>query len=95
MVRVYDGAHSIFEAHLKDLLTGHLDAAVTGLRLLLGQFLPEDLQLLNQVPLVLGHRETLCLLWELAGGHQNLLGLILHLVLTTKGHEMKRSNVKS
>lgn len=71
--------------HLKDLLSGHLDAAVACLRLLLGQLLPEDLELLNKVPLVLGHREALGLFWELSGGHQSLLGLILWLVLTTRG----------
>lgn len=68
--------------HLKDFLAGHLDAAVASLRLLLGQFLTEDLELLNKVSLVLGHREALGLLWELTGGHQSLLGLILQLVLT-------------
>lgn len=72
-----------FRPHLKDFLAGHLDAAVASLRLLLGQFLAEDLELLNKVSLVLGHREALGLLWELTGGHQSLLGLILQLVLTT------------
>lgn len=51
----------------------------------MGQFLAEDLKLLNKVSLVLGHREALGLLWELTGGHQSLLGLILQLVLTTEG----------
>lgn len=41
-------------SHLKDLLTGHLDATVARLRLLLGQLLPEDLQLLDKIPLVFG-----------------------------------------
>lgn len=61
------------------------------LRLLLGQFLAEDLELLNKVPLVLGHCEALGLLWKMTGGHQSLLGLILHLVLTTGG-ESERQN---
>lgn len=74
-----------FHPHLKDLLTGHFNAAVASLRLLLGQLLAEDLELLNEVSLVLGHRETLSLLWELTGGHKSLLGLILQLVLTTGG----------
>lgn len=74
-----------FPPHLKDLLTGHLDAAVASLRLLLGQFLAKDLELLNKVSLVLGHSEALGLLWELTRGHQSLLGLILQLVLTTGG----------
>lgn len=79
-----------FHPHLKDLLTGHLDAAVASLRLLLGQFLAEDFELLNKVSLVLGHSEALCLLWELTGGHQSLLGLILQLVLTTGGQTAGR-----
>lgn len=74
-----------FHRHLKYLLTGHLNAAVAGLRLLLRQFLAEDLELLNKVSLVLGHSEALGLLWELTRGHQSLLGLILQLVLTTGG----------
>ena len=77
--------------HLKDLLTGHLNAAVASLRLLLGQFLAEDLELLNKVSLVLGNREALSLLWELTRGHQSLLGLILQLVLTTEGQMTGRS----
>lgn len=74
-----------FPPHLKDLLAGHFNAAVASLRLLLGQLLAQDLELLNEVSLVLGHREALGLLWELTGGHQSLLGLILQLVLTTGG----------
>lgn len=66
-----------FHPHLEDLLTGHLDAAVASLGLLLGQFLAEDLELLNKISLVLGYREALGLLWELSRGHQSLLGLIL------------------
>lgn len=58
---------------------------MASLRLLLRQFLAEDLELLNKVSLVLGHREALSLLWELTRGHQSLLGLILQLVLTTGG----------
>lgn len=80
--------------HLEDLLAGHLDAAVASLRLLLGQFLAEDLELLNKVPLVLGHREALGLLWELTGGHQSLLGLILQLVLTTGEGEREKETVR-
>lgn len=79
-----------FRPHLEDLLAGHLDAAVSSLRLLLGQLLAEDLELLDQVPLVLGHREALGLLQELSGGHQSLLGLVLQLVLTTGGGERER-----
>lgn len=74
-----------FPTHLKDLLAGHLNATVAGLRLLLRQFLAKDLELLNKISLVLGHREALGLLGELTGGHQSLLGLILQLVLTTAG----------
>ena len=79
-----------FHPYLKDLLTGHLYAAVASLRLLLGQFLAENLELLNKVSLVFGHCEALCLLWELTRGHQSLLGLILQLVLTTEGQSSKR-----
>lgn len=75
----------LLEPHLKDLLTRHLDAAVAGLRLLLRQFLAENLELLNKVSLVLGHREALCLFRELTGGHQSLLDLLLQLVLATAG----------
>lgn len=74
-----------FHPHLEDLLAGHLNAAVASLGLLLGQLLAKDLELLNKVPLVLGHREALCLLRELTGGHQSLLGLILQLVLPAEG----------
>lgn len=83
--RRYDDTTELvsFHPHLEDLLAGYLDAAVAGLRLLLGQFLAEDLELLDKVPLVLGHREALGLLRELSRGHQSLLGLILQLVLTT------------
>lgn len=79
-----------FPTHLKDLLAGHLNATVAGLRLLLRQFLAKDLELLNKISLVLGHREALCLLGELTGGHQSLLGLILQLVLTTAGERSHR-----
>lgn len=79
-----------FHPYLKDLLTGHLNAAVASLRLLLGQFLAEDFELLNKVSLVLGHREALGLLWELTGGHQSLLDLLLQLVLTTEGRTAGR-----
>ena len=71
------------DAHLEDLLAAHLDAAVPGLGLLLGQLLSKDLQLLHKVPLVLGHGQALGLLGQLAGG-QDLLGrrLLLQLVQT-------------
>jgi len=59
--------------YLKYLFTADLDATVAGLGLLLGQLLPQDLQLLHQVPLVLGHRQALGLLGQLGGG-QRLLG---------------------
>lgn len=51
--------------YLKDFLPAHLDATVSGLRLLLRQLLPQHLQLLDKVPLVLGDRQTLSLLGEL------------------------------
>lgn len=38
--------------HLEDLLAGHLDATVSRLRLLQGQLVAEQLQLVDQVPLV-------------------------------------------
>lgn len=53
--------------YLKDLLAGHLDAAVPCLRLLLRKLLPEDLQLLHQVSFVLGHGETLCIVGQISG----------------------------
>lgn len=52
--------------YLKDLLTGHLDAAVPCLRLLLRQLLPEDFQLLHQVSFVFGHSETLCIIGQIS-----------------------------
>lgn len=39
-------------AHLKDLLSGHLDATVSRLRLLQRQLVTEQLQLVDQVSLV-------------------------------------------
>lgn len=83
-----------FHRHLKDLLAGHLNAAVASLGLLLGQFLAEDLELLNKVSLVLGNREALGLLWELTRGHQSLLGLFLQLVLTTGRHTKRERGRK-
>ena len=83
-----------FHTHLKDFFTGHFNAAVASLRLLLGQFLTEDLELLNKISLVLGHCEALCLIRELTRGHQSLLGLILHLVLTTDRHNTERTKEK-
>lgn len=77
-----EGITLIRRSHLKDLLAGHLYAAVACLGLLLGQLLAEDLQLLHQVPLVLGHREALGLLWQITWRHQCLLGLVLELGLT-------------
>lgn len=48
-------------AYLKYFLTAHLNAAMTGLRLLMRQFLSQDLQLVHQVPLVFGDGQALCL----------------------------------
>ena len=72
--------------YLEDLLPADLDAAVARLRLLLRQLLAQDLQLLHQVPLVLGHRQTLGLLRELCRGQglrgrRGRLGLLLLLHL--------------
>lgn len=42
--------------YLKDLLAGHFYAAVSGLRLLQGELVPENFQLLDQISLV-AHRQ--------------------------------------
>lgn len=73
-------------SYLKNLLPGDLDPTVAGLRLLLGQLLPQDLQLLHQVPFVARHCQALGLVRELAQGHHLLLLLVLlvlQLVLPT------------
>lgn len=65
------------------------------LGLLLGQLLAEDLQLLHQVPLVLGHREALGLLWQITWRHQCLLGLLLQLDLTAGDGEKELERERS
>lgn len=75
--------------YLEYLLPAHLDAAVTGLGLLLGEFLSQDLQLLHKVSLIFGHGQTLGLFRQLGRG-QGLLGgpgahLVLHLGRMTGG----------
>lgn len=67
MDRVFTQGPSVY---LKDLLAADLDATVSCLGLLIGQLLPEDLELLDQVPLVLGHGEALRLLGELGRGQR-------------------------
>lgn len=52
--------------YLKDFLPAHLDATVSGLWLLLRELLPQHLQLLHEVPLVLGDSQTLGLLGQLS-----------------------------
>lgn len=64
-------------SYLKNLLPGDLDPTVASLRLLLGQLLPQDLQLLHQVALIARHRQALGLVRELAQGHHLLLLLVL------------------
>ena len=75
--------------YLKYLLPADLDAAVAGLGLLLRKLLPQDLQLLHQVSLVLGHRETLGLFRQLGWGQRLLRGpgttLVLQLRRMTGG----------
>lgn len=91
MDRVFTQGPSVY---LKDLLAADLDATVSCLGLLIGQLLPEDLELLDQVPLVLGHGEALRLLGELGRGQRrDLRGglLLLQLVrLTTTGEGDKQ-----
>lgn len=60
--------------YLKDLLAGHLDAAVSCLGLLLRKLLPENLQLLHQISFVLGHGETLGIIGQISW-RQHGLGL--------------------
>lgn len=50
---------------------------MASLRLLLGQLLPQDLELLHQVSLVPRHRQALGLVRELAQGHDLRLLLVL------------------
>lgn len=69
-------------AYLEDLLAGHLDAAVPCLWLLLRKLLPEDLQLLYQIPFVFGHGETLGVIGQISG-RQHRLGLLFQLTHTT------------
>lgn len=67
--------------YLKDLLPGHLDAAVSRLWLLLRKLLPEDLQLLHQVSFVLGDGETLGVIGQISR-RQHRLGLLFQLTHT-------------
>lgn len=84
--------------YLKYLFPADLDAAMAGLRLLLREFLPQDLQLLHQVPLVLGHSQALCLFRQLGRG-QSWLGdagttLVLRLSRVTGGKNWFQRTVK-
>ena len=78
---VEEEGHPVLRPHLKDLLARHFDAAMSCLGLLLGQLLPQHLQLLHQVPLVARHRQALCVLRQLPRAHRHLLGLGLGLGL--------------
>lgn len=98
MDRVFTQGPSVY---LKDLLAADVDATVSCLGLLIGQLLPEDLELLDQVPLVLGHGEALGLLGELGRGQRRDLrgGLLLlqlvRLTTTGEGDEQKCSMLNS
>lgn len=84
------GVSSRWSPYLEYLLSGDFDAAVTGLRLLEGEFVSEDLQFLDQVPLVSLGGKLLVFHGALAGQGQRLAGL-LELALVTGGKRRRRS----
>lgn len=59
MLRPPPAEAAALTAHLKDLLAGHLYATVSRLRLLQGQLVAEQLQLVHQVPFVAGRHISL------------------------------------
>lgn len=84
------GVSSRRSPYLEYLLSGDFDATVTGLRLLEGEFVSEDLQFLDQVPLVSLGGKLLVFHGALAGQGQRLAGL-LELALVTGGKRRPRS----
>lgn len=87
-----------FPPHLKDLLSGDLDAAVSRLRLLQGQLVAEQLQLVDQVPFVARREIALSASPAVARVvapyvHRGSLGGFLHLgLLAGDGEEEVRTS---
>lgn len=74
--------------YLKDLFTGHLYAAVSGLRLLQRELVAEHLELLDEISLITHRQLSFTLLHRNIHLHWQGLARLLHLRLLANTHTM-------